>query len=73
MALHLTSLLRCLLYLLTINTASSQTIRLAWQLGRAEVVFGINPFNHVGALAYALEEIETSTDPSSNLYGYTFE
>ena len=68
-------LMICLTSATTINVALSQTITIAWQLSRASLFHenNFNAHNHVGALAFALQEIETSVDPNSDLYGYTFE
>ena len=51
----------------------SSTIKLLWLCPYHEKFSArFNASNHLGALSYALQEIETSTDPSSDLYGHNF-
>ena len=51
-----------------------QTIKVAFQLSKISYFSGNqNVYSFVGALSQALHELENSTDPSSDLYGYKYE
>ena len=52
---------------------SATTITIAWLCTEAPVFIGFSAGTNLGALSYSLQEIESSTDSSSDLYGYTFE
>ena len=55
------------------HVTSAQNITIAWLCTEAPVFIGFSAGTNLGALSYALQEIEDSTDPMSDLYGYTFE
>ena len=57
-----------------VSFTNPQTIKVAFQLSKISYFSGNqNVYSFVGALSHALHELENSTAPTSDLYGYTYE